>query len=41
MTKDYQIDILLDILPAFLKAEVTYYLFKEAISVVKPFQEKD
>ena len=41
MTKQYRIDELLNILPTYLKAEVTYYLFKEAISVVKVFQDKD
>lgn len=28
MTKEYRIDQLLNILPTYLKAEVTYYLFK-------------
>ena len=41
MTKEYRIDQLLKILPSYLKAEVTYYLFKEAIDVVKVFQEKE
>lgn len=41
MTKDFEIGQLLDILPAYLKAEVNYYLFKDAINVVKVFQDKD
>ena len=41
MTKEYKIEQLLNILPSYLKAEVTYYLFKQAIDVVKVFQEKD
>lgn len=41
MTKEYRIDQLLDILPTHLKAEVTYYLFKDAINVVKVFQDKE
>lgn len=41
MTKEYKIDQLLNILPSYLKAEVTYYLFKQAIDVVKVFQEKE
>ena len=41
MSKEYRIDQLLNILPTYLKAEVTYYLFKEAINVVKVFQDKD
>lgn len=28
-------------MPTYLKAEVTYFLFKEAIDVVKVFQDKD
>lgn len=41
MSKEYRIDELLNILPTYLKSEVTYYLFKEAINVVKVFQDKD
>ena len=41
MTKEYKIDELLNILPTYLKAEITYYLFKQAITVVKVFQDKD
>ena len=41
MTKEYRIAELLNILPTYLKSEVTYYLFKEAIDVVKVFQDKD
>ena len=41
MSKEYRIDQLLNILPTYLKAEVTYYLFKDAINVVKVFQDKD
>jgi len=41
MTKEYKIDQLLNILPSYLKAEVTYYLFKQAIDVVKVFQDKE
>ena len=37
MTREFRIDHLLNILPTYLKAEVTYYLFKEAINVVKVF----
>ena len=37
MSTQYRIDELLYILPTYLKAEVTYYLFKDAISVVKVF----
>ena len=37
MTKEYKIEQLLNILPSYLKAEVTYYLFKQAIDVVKVF----
>ena len=41
MSTQYRIDELLNILPTYLKAEVTYYLFKDAIRVVKVFQDKD
>jgi hypothetical protein len=41
MSKDYGIDELLSILPAHLKAEMAYYLFKSAIDVVKLLQDKD
>ena len=41
MSKEYKIDELLNILPTYLKAEVTYHLFKDAINVVKVFQDKD
>lgn len=41
MSKEIQVDYLLSILPAHLKSEVSYYLFKDAIDVVKVFQDKD
>lgn len=41
MSKEYRMDQLLKILPTYLKAEVTYFLFKQAIDVVKVFQDKD
>ena len=41
MSKEYRIDQLLNILPTYLKAEVTYYLFKDDINAVKVFQDKD
>ena len=41
MSTQFRVDELLNILPTYLKAEVTYYLFKDAISVVKVFQDKD
>ena len=37
MSKEYHIDQLLNILPTYLKAEVIYYLFKDAINSVKVF----
>ena len=41
MTKEYKIGQLLNILPTHMKAEITYYLFKQAIDMVKVFQDKD
>ena len=41
LSKEYQIDEILKILPAHLKSEISYFLYKDAIETIKIFQGKD
>jgi hypothetical protein len=39
MSKEYAIDELLQILPAHLKSEISYFLYREAIATIKILQD--
>lgn len=41
LSKEYAIDELLKILPAHLKAEISYFLYRDAIETIKILQNKD
>jgi hypothetical protein len=41
LSKEYDIDELLSILPAHLKAEISYYLYQEAILCIRILQNRD
>ena len=41
MSKNHDVEDLLMNLPAHLKAEIAYYLYKEAIQVIRILQNRD
>lgn len=41
LSKEYAIDELLEILPAHLKSEISYFLYRDAIETIKILQDKD
>ena len=41
MCKDYNVNQLVSLLPIHLKAETFFYVYQEAISIIKVLQNKD